>query len=159
MPILRSRDGVRVALLAGAIGVCVPLASAQSFPGDCPQARLTQSAPPEYLAMRNPLAGTDSANAEGRALFNGHAETDACTLCHGKKGDGNGRLAKLYEPLPRNFACANTMGAISDGQLFWIIRYGSPNTGMPPHRDLSDKQVWQLVSFVRELARAEGKSR
>ena len=140
--------------------VAVPMAVlAQSKPGECPQARLTQAAPPAYLARQNPHAGQADAIAAGRKIFQGDAEVDACTLCHGKKGDGKGSLAKLYDPPPRNLACANTMGVIPEGQLFWIIRYGSPNTGMPEHLGLSDKQIWQLVSYVRVIARTEGKSR
>ncbi len=134
-------------------------AFAQTKPGECPQARLTQSAPAEYVSKRNPYAGNAEAIHAGQVIFQGHADTDACTLCHGKKGDGKGTLAKLYDPPPRNFVCGNTMGAIPDGQLFWVIRHGSPNTGMPQNQALSDKQVWQLVAYVRDLAAAERKGR
>ncbi|MBL8519244.1 MAG: c-type cytochrome [Betaproteobacteria bacterium] len=127
-------------------------ATAQSKPGDCPQARLTQSAPPEDLMKRNPLLGNSAAASAGRARFQGNADTDGCSLCHGKKGDGKGKLAKLYDPPPRNFTCAATMNAIPDGQLFWAIRHGITASGMPPHRDLTDTEVWQLVLAVRELA-------
>jgi mono/diheme cytochrome c family protein len=124
----------------------------QSKPGECPQARLTQAAPAEYLMRRNPYAANADTVGAGKAIYLGDADTDACALCHGKKGDGKGGLAKLYDPPPRNFTCGNTMSVIGDGQLFWVIRYGSTDTGMPPHRDLSDKQIWQLVAYVRQLA-------
>ena len=45
------------------------------------------------------------------------------------------------------------MNGIPDGQLFWIIRYGSPDTAMPPSNTLSDEQVWQLVNYLRHLAK------
>ena len=90
-------------------------AFAQTKPGECPQARLTQSAPAKYVSKRNPYAGNAEAIHAGQVIFQGHADTDACTLCHGKKGDGKGTLAKLYDPPPRNFVCGNTMGAIPEG--------------------------------------------
>ena len=42
---------------------------------------------------------------------------------------------------------------LPDGQLFWIIRNGSPGTAMPGYGPLSDEQIWQLVLFVRSLSR------
>ena len=38
-------------------------------------------------------------------------------------------------------------------QLFWIIRFGSPDTAMPAHKDPSDEQIWELVLHIRHLAR------
>jgi len=62
-------------------------------------------------------------------------------------------MSDQFEPRPRNFACAQTVNGIPDGQLFWIIRFGSPGTAMPPHPHFSDGQVWQLALYLRTLAR------
>jgi hypothetical protein len=59
----------------------------------------------------------------------------------------------MFDPRPRNFQCAATVNGIPDGQLFWIIRYGSPGTSMPPHPKLGDEQVWGVVAYLRKLAR------
>ena len=75
-----------------------------------------------------------------------------CAICHGTKGDGKGALASQYNPPPRNFACKETVNGIPDGQLFWIVRYGSPGTAMPPSRNLTDQQIWLLVAYLRKLA-------
>jgi mono/diheme cytochrome c family protein len=45
------------------------------------------------------------------------------------------------------------MKDISDGQLFWIIKNGSLGTGMMPFSGLPDEQVWQLIHYVRSLAK------
>ena len=45
-----------------------------------------------------------------------------------------------------------TIDGVPDGQLFWIIRFGSPGTKMPPNPRFSDEQVWQLVAYLRQLA-------
>ena len=45
------------------------------------------------------------------------------------------------------------MKDIPDGQLFWIIKNGSPGTGMMAFSGLPDEQVWQLVQYIRSLAK------
>ena len=126
---------------------------ASSTPGECPQPRFTGKAPADYLARTNPLMATAQNITAGEQLFLGNANAEFCSVCHGRKGDGKGPLAKQYDPPPRNFACAKTVNDVPDGQLFWIIRFGSPDTAMPPHPKLSDEQIWQLVLHLRRLAK------
>lgn len=144
-----------LALMSGLVGLAVFSTSADGAPGpsECPQPRFTGQAPADYLARVNPLTATPQALSAGEQLFLGTAETQFCAVCHGRKGDGKGVLAKQYDPPPRNFACAKTVVDVPDGQLFWIIRFGSPETAMPPHSNLSDEQIWQLVLHLRRLAK------
>ena len=121
--------------------------------GECPQPRFTGKAPPEYLAQTNPVPATAETLAAGERHYAGKSRGLDCSLCHGIKGDGKGALARQYQPPPRNFACKETVNGIPDGQLFWIIRNGSPETAMPPSRNLTDEQIWQLVLYLRSLAR------
>lgn len=128
------------------------MAFAQSAPGpeDCPQPRFTESAPADYLARKNPVTVDASV---GRRIYEGSPDGVSCATCHGQRGDGKGELSRLFNPPPRNFACARTVRDVSDGQLFWIIRYGSPGTSMPAHPKLKDDEVWQTVHHLRQLAR------
>ena len=130
-----------------------PFASAAQLSArDCPQPRFTEQAPDEYYKRANPVAaGTDLKEAE--RVFHKDRGTIACANCHGDKGDGRGTLSELFDPRPRNFACARTIAGVPDGQLFWIIRFGSPGTAMPPNADLSDDQIWKLVLYLRHLAK------
>ena len=121
-------------------------------PGQCPQPRFTGKAPEEYLSRTNPVSAESGAKA-GEALFLGGQRSANCSICHGREGDGKGSLASQFDPPPRNFRCAQTIEGVPDGQLFWIIRFGSPGTAMPSHPRLSDEQVWQIVAFVRNLAK------
>jgi mono/diheme cytochrome c family protein len=142
-------------LLVGCVALsalAVLQAHAQPPAKECPQPRFTGSAPPEYLERRNPL-GPESATAEGERLYQGSGAGISCAKCHGDKGDGAGPMSQMFDPRPRNFQCAATVNGIPDGQLFWIIRYGSPGTSMPPHPKLSDEQVWKVVAYIRRLAR------
>jgi mono/diheme cytochrome c family protein len=119
--------------------------------GVCPQPRKTQQAPAEFLAKINPLPA--SAAAAGKKLFMETAKPLACMNCHGTKGDGNGPAGMGLMPPPRNFTCGETMKDLPDGQLFWIIKNGSPGTGMMPFSGLSDDEVWQLIHYLRALAK------
>ncbi|MDB5172133.1 MAG: doubled domain protein [Phycisphaerales bacterium] len=104
------------------------------------------SIPGTAEAMKNPLSasgdGADVAN--GRDLYQKN-----CESCHGY--DGSGRTASgsgLYPP-PANLAGPATAKR-TDGALFYLIRNGVRNTGMPGWQ-FTDQQTWQLVLFVRNL--------
>jgi mono/diheme cytochrome c family protein len=127
-------------------------AAEAATPAVCPQPRTTQSAPADLLAARNPLERTAAHVAAGEKLYRESAVPMPCQMCHGEKGDGLGPMAPGFTPRPRNFTCAETMRAIPDGQLFWIIRNGSPGTGMLAYAPLTDEQIWQIVFFLRSLA-------
>jgi mono/diheme cytochrome c family protein len=118
----------------------------------CPQPRFTGKAPEPDYGRVNPIAADRAARAAGRGLYEKGA-APSCQLCHGIRGDGMGPLAGQFDPRPRNFACKETVNGIPDGQLFWIVRNGSPGTSMPAFPALRDEQIWQIVLYLRELAR------
>ena len=62
-----------------------------------------------------------------------------------------GILHSRLIPRPRNFTCYYTMENLPDGQLFWIIKNGSPGTAMPSFSYLEDDQVWQLILYIRQF--------
>ena len=140
-------------LLLLVVAMSRPILAADPPPGECPQPRFTGKAPAEYLARTNPLASNAETLAAGETIYNGKSRSVPCAICHGTRGDGKGPLASQYNPRPRNFACKATVNGIPDGQLFWIVRYGSPGTAMPPSKDLTEEQIWQVVAYMRQLAR------
>ena len=121
--------------------------------GTCMQSRKTAQAPDEFLAKTNPLTASSGAIQAGKMLYLKTAQPVACVMCHGEQGDGKGIMGAALVPPPRNFTCGPMMKDITDGQLFWIIKNGSPGTGMMPFSGLSDDQVWQLIQYVRSLAK------
>jgi mono/diheme cytochrome c family protein len=121
--------------------------------GACVQPRKTAKAPDEFLSMMNPLPVSAGTIAAGKALFVKTAQPVACVLCHGEQGDGKGPLGASLVPPPRNFTCGSMMKDIPDGQLFWIIKNGSPGTGMMSFAGLADEQIWQLIQYIRWLAK------
>ncbi len=146
--------GIRSGLaLLLALLVVLPGQTAHHNPpaAECPQPRFTGRAPEAVYNQVNPLKASRSNRRAGRELYE-EALQPACADCHGDSGEGNGPLASQFEPQPRNFACAETVNGIPDGQLYWIVRNGSPGTAMPPFDFLEDEEIWQLVLHLRALA-------
>jgi outer membrane biosynthesis protein TonB len=115
--------------------------------GPCPQPRKTKSAPAN-IARLDKTGGANSDN--GKKIYNKTAKPMACKMCHGDKGNGKGKLGAALKPNPRNFTCAETMEGVSAGQMFWIIKNGSPGTGMAAHnKSLKDNEIWDVVKYIR----------
>ena len=118
---------------------------------ECPQPRTTKSAPSSD-AKKDKTKKADKAN--GKKLFQKTAKPLACQQCHGKKGDGTGKLGAAFKSpkAPRNFTCKETMKKVSSGQMFWIIKNGSKNQpAMVSHKKtLKDKEIWDIVKYIRE---------
>ncbi len=107
------------------------------------------------LAVPSPhVAGPDDVEA-GKALYQ-----ERCSQCHGEAGDGNGVMADLLDPRPRDFRrgvykIRTTMqGELpTDLDLFRIIGNGMPGTSMPAWRNhLSDDQIWQLAHYIKTFS-------
>lgn len=121
--------------------------------GACVQARKTAKAPDEFLSKTNPLPASAESIEGGKTLFLKSAQPVACAMCHGNAGDGKGFMGAALVPPPRNFTCGAMMKNIPDGQLFWIIKNGSPGTGMMSFAALPDESVWQLIHYIRSLSK------
>jgi mono/diheme cytochrome c family protein len=121
--------------------------------GACAQPRQTSKAPDGFIGRTNPFPASAGTIQAGKALFLKTAQPVACAMCHGEQGDGKGVMAAALVPPPRNFTCGAMMREISDGQLFWIIKNGSSGTGMMSFAGLPDDQVWQLIHYIRSLAK------
>ena len=141
------------AIAAPAVAAATATSSSGGQSDSCVQPRKTAKAPDSFLAMTNPLAASAEVLQTGKTLFQKSAKPAACAMCHGEKGDGKGMMGAALVPPPRNFTCNAMMKDIEDGQLFWIVKKGSPGTGMMSFSGLSDDKVWQLVYYIRSLAR------
>lgn len=104
--------------------------------------------PPEAALRFNPEPDTESVRAAGGALYREH-----CMRCHGEFGRGDGPDAAQYSVHPPDFTNHERMAVQSDGELFYKISQG--RRPMPGYRRrLTESQRWQLVRFLRTLARA-----
>lgn len=135
-------------LLIAAIITLAFTTSSWAASSTCPQPRKTKSAP-SGIASKDMTAKASAEN--GKKIYSKTAKPMACKMCHGDKGDGMGKLGKALKPNPRNFTCSDTMKNVSAGQMFWVIKNGSPGTGMVAHgKTLKDKEIWDVVKYIRE---------
>ncbi|MGE0882886.1 MAG: cytochrome c [Blastocatellales bacterium] len=97
--------------------------------------------------MGNPLSDLVRASNMGRSLYSAH-----CSLCHG----ADGKTAETALGTPPPDLTGEYMNSVKDGKLFLAIKNGVRRDGkqtMPPAKDVTDEQVWQMVAYVRFLAK------
>ena len=137
--------------ICGFLVACNSQPTQQSQSGQCPQTRTTEYAPASVAGQINPLSRNEENVEAGEKLYQSSASPVACAQCHGEDGDGNGIMASMFEPAPRNFTCSEVVSGLPDGQLYWIIKNGSIGTSMPAFSKLTDKQIWQLTIYLRSF--------
>ncbi|MBI2319642.1 MAG: cytochrome c [Betaproteobacteria bacterium] len=149
-------------MTGAAAALCVPLAfmPAALLCGEGVESPST--APP--LAQISPRAQLPRAGRAFGARSHGIAERGRehyatyCTPCHGTRGEGDGPLADVLVPRPARHSDAAFMNSLSDEHLFRLLKDGGPALGKSPlmgvwSRILSDEQIWDLIAFIRSLAR------
>jgi len=106
----------------------------------------------EARQWRNPLEVTPENIEKGKALFQGKA---FCATCHGRDGRGLGDIAGLRGKLPRNFTDHTWQAARADGELFWILKNGSPGTDMASFIPLvlTEEEAWHVLLYVRSFGK------
>jgi mono/diheme cytochrome c family protein len=128
-----------------AIALVVALATTMSFKYTAPSSPVF-TAPASADAKVNPLKGDAAATAAGGKLYQAN-----CAICHGVKGLGDGVAASGLAKPPANHSSA-AVQKLSDGALFWMIAEG--NNPMPSYKAVySETQRWQLVNYIRTLAK------
>jgi len=130
--------------LAGFAGSRIP----QDKPQEAPAA--DSKVPPEYASKSNPTKPTPAGLEEARRIF-GYD----CEMCHGKDGSGKGDLAGEMKLDMHDWRSPATLEKYSDGELFYIITKGKGK--MVPEGDrVKDEVRWQMVNYVRSLAKKGG---
>jgi mono/diheme cytochrome c family protein len=81
-----------------------------------------------------------------------------CLGCHGAGGKGDGPAASSLNPRPRDMTKADYMSRLSDQYLFNVIKAGGSSVNKSPLMPawggtLSDKDIWNLVAYIRSLPR------
>lgn len=97
----------------------------------------------------------DELIAEGKALYEQY-----CLTCHGAAGAGDGEMAYLSHPKPRDLTegvykvRSTQSGSVpTDDDLYRVISNGMPGTSMPAWKgDLTNRQRWALAQYVKSLS-------
>ncbi len=94
----------------------------------------------------NPVLPTAQSVAAGRVNY-----LAKCATCHGESGRGGGPGATGLPKTPADLIVHVPLHA--DRRLFEFIRDGIPANGMPAGGgSLSERQMWDLVNYLRTLA-------
>jgi mono/diheme cytochrome c family protein len=125
--------GLAAALTVSSLGT---VASAQGK-WECPAAE---------KGKKNAVASGPQAVAAGKKL----TVDKACNACHGDGGKGDGPGAAALNPKPADWTSKATQ-AESDGCLFWKLTTG--RGAMPPWAALSEQERWQIIHYIRSLAK------
>jgi mono/diheme cytochrome c family protein len=106
----------------------------------------------EARTWTNPFPPTDENIEKGRGMFHGKA---FCVTCHGRDGKGLSDVEGLRGKLPRNFTDKVWQASRTDGELFWILKNGSPGTDMASFIPLvlNEEEAWQVLLYVRSFGR------
>ncbi|PPQ33976.1 cytochrome C [Rhodopila globiformis] len=104
---------------------------------------LRHSVPEADRAQRNPLESDRADIVAGRDLFR-----EKCEICHGYDGSGRTQIGAGEYPRPPPLRAL--AASLTDGEMYYHIRNGIRNTGMPAW-NMPERQIWQLVLYIRHL--------
>lgn len=108
----------------------------------------------EARALTSPLPDAPAIVEKGKALYLGKG---TCANCHGPEGAGDGPVAAQLNPSPRNFQHHGFWRHRTEGEIFWVIKHGSPGTGMIGFAgQLTDEEIWALIQYERTFADGHG---
>lgn len=151
-------NGVKYGLgglvLAGALGLASGTAGAD--PGvekDPCGARVPVAQLAEVKANKSPFPADADTIAEGKAIFEGKG---TCFTCHGLEGNGEGDAGKALDPGPRNFTNQSFKDCKTEGEMFWVVKNGSPGTGMIPAvitGILTEDEAWKAILYEKTFGK------
>lgn len=100
---------------------------------------------PEAQKLKNPEPKNDESIEAGKKLYQRH-----CASCHGPQGKGDGGMA-LSGGTPSDLTDETWDYGSTDGEIFVSIRDGV-SADMLAYKDkLNEKQIWQIVHYLRSL--------
>ncbi|MEO8630018.1 MAG: c-type cytochrome [Betaproteobacteria bacterium] len=104
--------------------------------------------PVQNTSQKSPLlaAERDADVSAGHDLF-----MKKCELCHAYNGSGKSEISAGQYPRAPDLRDPAVQQQ-SDGEVFYHIQNGVRHTGMPAWQ-LPDRQLWQLVAYIRHLPR------
>ena len=115
-----------------------------AFHPDIYQPRVPEGTLEVVQEIESPYEATPEIIEAGRKIYFGKG---LCVTCHSNNGKG----VRLSGHSPRNFTDKKWQEVRSDGELMWILKNGSPGTGMPKRvgEVISEEEGWNVIHFIR----------
>lgn len=100
---------------------------------------------PEAQKLKNPVPADEQSVGAGKQVYQRY-----CAGCHGPQGKGDGGLA-LSGGTPADLTDDTWDYGSTDGEIFVVIRDGVSSDMLGYKEKLEEKQIWQLVNFIRSI--------
>jgi mono/diheme cytochrome c family protein len=132
-----------------AILLSVSSQSTWAFHKDVYEPRVPKAIIAQEQLVKSPYPVTPERIEAGRKVYFGEG---LCVTCHSNDGTG----INLPGHPPRDFTDAKWQKLRTDGELMWVLKHGSPGTGMPIRvgADINEEDGWNVIQFIRTF---EGK--
>jgi len=99
----------------------------------------------EAQRLKNSVPGDAASIEAGKKLYQRH-----CASCHGPQGKGDGSLA-LSGGTPSDLTDEAWDYGSTDGEIFVSIRDGVSSDMLAYKEKLNEKEIWQVVNFIRSI--------
>ncbi len=144
-PLLAMAMRNSILFLAG-IGVLIFLSGpqARAFHLDEYAPRVPADQLEDIQENESPFESSAAHIEAGRKVYFGNG---MCVSCHLQ--DGKGQFMPGHAP--RNFTDPQWQDIRTDGELMWVLRNGSPGTGMPRRVGIiiTEEEGWNVIQFIR----------
>lgn len=99
----------------------------------------------EAQKLKNPEPKTAESIEAGKGLYKRF-----CASCHGPNGKGDGGMA-LSGGTPSDLTDETWDYGSTDGEIFITIRDGVSSDMLAYKEKLNEKQIWQVINFIRSI--------
>lgn len=142
----------------GLLGIwCTMMTLSASAEPHMMQPRVPADKLAEARSLTSPFPDSPETVEKGKALYNGKG---TCFTCHGKTGAGDGPVAGSLNPPPQNFQHHGFWRHRTEGEIFWVIKFGSPGTSMIGFGGvLMDEEIWAIIQYEQSFAGEHGRGR
>ena len=93
--------------------------------------------------QRNPVQVTEDSLKSAATVYRA-----TCSQCHGAPNGSPTLMGRSFYPPASKLAVG--LDRYSESQIFWMIKHGIRNTGMPAWGSLlTDESIWELVNLLK----------
>ena len=137
----------KIAILTLVVFLLLALGRALAFHPSIYEPRVPEEILERVQEDENPYPATPERIEAGKEIYFGKG---LCVTCHSNDGKG----VRIPGHSPRDFTNVKWQNIRTDGELMWVLRNGSPGTGMPVRigKVMSEEEGWNVIHYIRTFA-------